>query len=171
MTNELSSVKLASSYVAFLAAPIKAFGGNAASVLQYEMEPQPNAPPLYPDMQASFMPSGKSADKYLTIVPTAPGKDLGPVLAQPQPQPVIVLQSNAQPQLGHVSQRLVCPHCNTTVMTRLEHRVTKRTHAFSFALCITGLICLVPLPYCMDTCKSLDHYCSYCNQFIGKSVS
>ncbi|XP_022227146.2 lipopolysaccharide-induced tumor necrosis factor-alpha factor homolog [Drosophila obscura] len=91
-----------------------------------------------------------------------------------QPNPVLVINANAaeaQPKLGPVAQILCCPHCRSTMETRLEPRVTKHTHAFAFALCLTGLFCLVPLPYCLKSCQSVDHYCSQCNRFLGKASS
>ncbi|XP_002138326.1 lipopolysaccharide-induced tumor necrosis factor-alpha factor homolog [Drosophila pseudoobscura] len=98
----------------------------------------------------------------------------GPVLVPgTQQNPVLVINANgeAQSKLGPVAQILCCPHCRSTMESRLEPRVTKHTHAFAFALCLTGLLCLVPLPYCLKSCQSVDHYCSHCNRFLGKASS
>ncbi|BFG06380.1 lipopolysaccharide-induced tumor necrosis factor-alpha factor homolog [Drosophila madeirensis] len=89
----------------------------------------------------------------------------------PLPTSVLVINAEAQPKLGPVAQILCCPHCRRTMESRLEPRVTKHTHAFAFALCLTGLICLVPLPYCLKSCQSVDHYCSQCNRFLGNASS
>ncbi|SPP72860.1 Hypothetical predicted protein [Drosophila guanche] len=87
------------------------------------------------------------------------------------PNSVLVINAEAQRGLGPVAQILCCPHCRCSMESRLEARVTKHTHAFAFALCLTGLLCLVPLPYCLKSCQSVDHYCSRCNRFLGKASS
>lgn len=101
--------------------------------------------------------------------------------------------------LGPEPQRMTCPSCHNVMQTRLELRSNKNTHLIALVLCVTGwvswymiypyytfishlyfpllslllssLICLVPLPYCLKSCRSLYHYCSCCNQYLGKAAN
>ncbi|KRF79980.1 lipopolysaccharide-induced tumor necrosis factor-alpha factor homolog [Drosophila virilis] len=104
---------------------------------------------------------------------TAPAR--AEMTAQPTPAPapaaVMVLNANAAPPLGHEPQRMTCPSCQNVMQTRLAPRANKNTHLLALILCLTGLVCLVPLPYCLKSCRSLDHYCSCCNQYLGKAVN
>ncbi|XP_023037962.1 uncharacterized protein LOC6640670 isoform X1 [Drosophila willistoni] len=73
--------------------------------------------------------------------------------------------------LGPVPQRMQCKYCQMIMETSIKKRVTRYTHFFALAFCLTGLLCLVPLPYCLKSCQSLDHYCTSCNQFLGKAAN
>ncbi|XP_068144432.1 lipopolysaccharide-induced tumor necrosis factor-alpha factor homolog [Drosophila tropicalis] len=94
---------------------------------------------------------------------------LAPISAPPAQPPVLVINSNAL--LGPVPQRMQCKYCQMIMETCIKKRVTRYTHFFALAFCLTGLLCLVPLPYCLKSCQSLDHYCTSCNQFLGKAAN
>ncbi|XP_017835486.1 lipopolysaccharide-induced tumor necrosis factor-alpha factor homolog [Drosophila busckii] len=107
--------------------------------------------------------------------PSQNGLSTAPVVGQPMssqapPNPVVITAAPPIP-LGRVPQRMTCPYCHIVMMTRLDQRATKNTHLMALGLCVVGLICLAPMPYCMKSCMSLDHYCTNCNQFVGKAAN
>ncbi|XP_076650197.1 lipopolysaccharide-induced tumor necrosis factor-alpha factor homolog [Halictus rubicundus] len=81
-----------------------------------------------------------------------------------QPNVVIV---GAQ-QFGPESQSMTCPHCRAQISTRVENESTSKTHLFALLLCVFGLWCCVPCPYCINSCMTQMHYCPACNAFLGK---
>ncbi|EDW02648.1 lipopolysaccharide-induced tumor necrosis factor-alpha factor homolog [Drosophila grimshawi] len=85
--------------------------------------------------------------------------------------PVVMLNANAMPLMGRTPQLIKCSNCHNLMQTRLERRANKNTHILALLLCLTGLWCFMPLPYCLKSCRSLDHYCSCCNQYLGKAVN
>ncbi|XP_013185842.2 lipopolysaccharide-induced tumor necrosis factor-alpha factor homolog [Amyelois transitella] len=60
-----------------------------------------------------------------------------------------------------------CPSCHHQIVTRTERNPTTKTHAI--ACLLFWFICwpCVCLPYCMDSCNNIDHYCPNCNAYIG----
>ncbi|KAK5642966.1 hypothetical protein RI129_009133 [Pyrocoelia pectoralis] len=76
--------------------------------------------------------------------------------------PPIVISS-----LGPNSQMLTCPFCHQLSSTRVEVESTTKTHLFAIFLCIFLCWPCAPLPYCMDSCKSKNHFCSNCSAFLG----
>ncbi|TDG43043.1 hypothetical protein AWZ03_010565 [Drosophila navojoa] len=122
------------------------------------------------NMDVDLKPLGLS---YMASAPGAPA----PAAAAPAPAaaaaPATVLLVNAAgaTPLGPEPQRMTCPSCHNVMQTRLELRSNKNTHLIALVLCVTGLICLVPLPYCLKSCRSLYHYCSCCNQYLGKAAN
>ncbi|KOX78413.1 hypothetical protein WN51_07820 [Melipona quadrifasciata] len=72
-------------------------------------------------------------------------------------------------QYGSEPQYVVCPHCRTHGLTTVETGPNTMTHLFALLLCIIGLWCCVPCPYCMDSCMAKKHYCSTCKVYLGES--
>ncbi|XP_076764380.1 lipopolysaccharide-induced tumor necrosis factor-alpha factor homolog [Xylocopa sonorina] len=95
------------------------------------------------------------------FVPAAP-----PPPYTAQPQNVVIVGA---PQFGSEPQRMTCPHCHADISTRVENAASTQTHAFALILCILGLWCCVPLPYCMDSCMAQKHFCPSCNAYLGTS--
>ncbi|XP_076626808.1 lipopolysaccharide-induced tumor necrosis factor-alpha factor homolog [Colletes latitarsis] len=61
----------------------------------------------------------------------------------------------------------ICPRCTTIVITTIEVRQSVITHvaAFTFFLCGCWPCCM--LPYCMNSCKNISHYCPICRAYLG----
>ncbi|GBP01040.1 hypothetical protein EVAR_70662_1, partial [Eumeta japonica] len=38
--------------------------------------------------------------------------------------------------VGPVSTQLICPSCNATISTRVEHKASTRTHIIAVLLCL-----------------------------------
>nr|XP_031833095.1 lipopolysaccharide-induced tumor necrosis factor-alpha factor homolog [Nomia melanderi] len=60
-----------------------------------------------------------------------------------------------------------CPRCTTLVVTTVEVRQSIITHVTAFALFLCGCWPCCTLPYCMNTCKNIDHYCPACRTHLG----
>lgn len=60
----------------------------------------------------------------------------------------------------------VCPSCNKSVSSRVDHEATTKTHLFALLLCLIFCPCGI-LPYCMDSCQATNHYCPNCGAYLG----
>ncbi|KAJ8726872.1 hypothetical protein PYW08_015269 [Mythimna loreyi] len=87
------------------------------------------------------------------------------VVYQANPAPTVVPVMVAQ-QMGSKPTATTCPSCNQEIITRVEYKATTKTHLFAVLLCIVFWPC-VCLPYCIDSCRNADHYCSNCDAYIG----
>ncbi|XP_055858723.1 lipopolysaccharide-induced tumor necrosis factor-alpha factor homolog [Episyrphus balteatus] len=85
---------------------------------------------------------------------------------QQQQQPPIILVQTLHP-LGPRPCVLVCPSCHQQQKTKVRNESSIKTHIFAGILCFLGFCCCACLPYCMDTCRNTNHYCSNCNAYIG----
>ncbi|XP_053600299.1 lipopolysaccharide-induced tumor necrosis factor-alpha factor homolog isoform X2 [Plodia interpunctella] len=62
---------------------------------------------------------------------------------------------------------MTCPSCNHQIVTRIERTATSRTHLIACLLfCFICWPCTC-LPYCMNSCNNIDHYCPNCSAYIG----
>ncbi|XP_063530673.1 lipopolysaccharide-induced tumor necrosis factor-alpha factor homolog isoform X1 [Cydia strobilella] len=91
-----------------------------------------------------------------TVHPTAPGAT---VIAGP----TIIVQTVVGPE----STRTTCRNCNAQISTRIDRKPTMKTHLMAALLCVLGCWCCVCVPYCMDSCLDVDHYCPNCGTFVG----
>ncbi|XP_073962969.1 lipopolysaccharide-induced tumor necrosis factor-alpha factor homolog [Choristoneura fumiferana] len=69
--------------------------------------------------------------------------------------------------VGPQPTNLTCPSCRASIVTRLEHNATAKTHIIALVLCLFLCWPCVCVPYCMDSCKNADHYCPSCNSYLG----
>ncbi|RZC41022.1 zf-LITAF-like domain containing protein, partial [Asbolus verrucosus] len=60
-----------------------------------------------------------------------------------------------------------CTHCATVVITVTQSQRSKFTHLTAAALCLFGCWPCAMLPYCMNSCKNIYHYCPDCNYLFG----
>uniref|UniRef100_A0A914D6V4 LITAF domain-containing protein n=1 Tax=Acrobeloides nanus TaxID=290746 RepID=A0A914D6V4_9BILA len=56
--------------------------------------------------------------------------------------------------------RVLCPHCNVSVTTRIEHEAGTLT----WLLCCFVCICVL----CCDFTKDVNHYCPKCERRLGR---
>ncbi|XP_017077657.1 lipopolysaccharide-induced tumor necrosis factor-alpha factor homolog [Drosophila eugracilis] len=96
----------------------------------------------------------------------------------PAPPPVVVVEQPAlQPptvvpidtlNLGPNRCRVLCPACGANKTTRMTHTANSRTHLVAGLLCLVGFCCCACfVPYCMNSCRTGNHYCRKCNTFLG----
>ncbi|CAG9791856.1 unnamed protein product [Diatraea saccharalis] len=126
-------------------------------------------------MAEKSMPSDPSSVSFVNNQPPPPpysGTQAGPstvtyVAATPVVVPVAQVQIVRS--MGHNSSSYICRSCNMNIMTRTQVKANTKTHLFALLLCVLGLWPCVCIPYCVDSCQSVDHYCPNCNAYIGVS--
>ncbi|KAM4595518.1 uncharacterized protein V3H82_002934 isoform 4-T4 [Fundulus diaphanus] len=95
---------------------------------------------------------------------------------QQNPQPVVTQQTvNAQPvtqqEAPHVRPtdapgRMQCRHCQTTVVTSTEYKVGLCTWLTFGGLFIFGIWPFFLIPFCVPSCKDVQHSCPTCNNVL-----
>ncbi|KRT82972.1 hypothetical protein AMK59_3187, partial [Oryctes borbonicus] len=115
-------------------------------------------PPPYPQ-QTYPPPPPPATTVVIGNIPTISGTSAAAVvLGAPQ-------------QFGPRSQAATCPHCRSEILTRVEAETTTRTHIMAILLCAFLCLPCMCLPYCMDSCKSKNHYCPNCSAYLGTHVN
>ncbi|XP_060655022.1 lipopolysaccharide-induced tumor necrosis factor-alpha factor homolog [Drosophila nasuta] len=99
--------------------------------------------------------------------PTQP--PLYPPFTQQPTTSCVVIHTTTKNQVpvGRDPTFVRCPSCQSDVVTTIQTKPTTRTHAFALGLCFIGCWLCCCIPYCMDSCKSANHYCPVCNAFVG----
>ncbi|KAM3968109.1 lipopolysaccharide-induced tumor necrosis factor-alpha factor homolog [Aphomia sociella] len=103
---------------------------------------------------------------------TSPPPYPGPPVTHPQvlpgqvnvTQPGVVLIAQ---QMGPDPAIIVCNTCNEQSFTRIDQRPTMRTHLTAILLFVIGCWPFVFIPYCVNSCLQVDHYCTKCGAYIG----
>ncbi|XP_049865429.1 lipopolysaccharide-induced tumor necrosis factor-alpha factor homolog [Pectinophora gossypiella] len=88
----------------------------------------------------------------------------GPQVVQATVVPAVII---AGPQVGSSPTHYTCRSCNAQVITRIEFKPSMRTHLMAFLLCLFGCWPCVCVPYCVESCNNVDHYCPNCGSFVG----
>lgn len=83
-----------------------------------------------------------------------------------QADPVVYVQNTVLP-LGPREVYVTCPFCHVKKITRIEPEPSSKTHLMAALLCVLGFWCCACMPYCMDSCMNINHYCGNCNNFLG----
>jgi len=87
---------------------------------------------------------------------------------QPPPRPATVVYVANVPTLGPKSTVMNCPHCNENIHTKTNYSSGLLTWLISGGCAFLGLICgCCLIPFYMDDCKDVEHYCPKCNGFLG----
>ncbi|XP_032590331.1 lipopolysaccharide-induced tumor necrosis factor-alpha factor homolog [Drosophila grimshawi] len=142
-------------------------------------------PPPYtqqPMPQEQTLPPIASTQPPISVTPAQtyqpyPGGPTQPPLYPPMaqqsgPTTVVIHTTHTRPlvPVGTDPQFLRCPFCQNDVVTTIHKAPTLTTHMWAMGLCLIGCWPCVCIPYCMDTCKSTDHYCPVCKALVGQRV-
>ncbi|XP_041973084.1 lipopolysaccharide-induced tumor necrosis factor-alpha factor-like [Aricia agestis] len=71
------------------------------------------------------------------------------------------------PVVGPKPSQVTCPSCKSSIMSKVKHKPTTKTHLIALLLCLCLCWPCVCVPYCVDSCRNADHYCPSCNAYIG----
>ncbi|KAJ8956991.1 hypothetical protein NQ318_012156 [Aromia moschata] len=83
------------------------------------------------------------------------------------PPPAQVVVHHTPLVLGPNPQSITCPSCHAQITTAVELENSTKTHLIALVLCLVCFPC-VCVPYCMDSCKSKNHYCPNCRAYLGR---
>ncbi|CAD6213371.1 GSCOCG00004037001-RA-CDS [Cotesia congregata] len=133
----------------------------------YPPAPGFNNQPMYSNIQPQSYPMypypGQAPSAPEVSPPPAYNPDYPPVTHAPGPVVTQIVPVNFGPD----SVRLICPHCNADISTRVEVAASTKTHIFAMILCLLGLCLCVPCAYCGDCFAAANHYCPCCNARLG----
>ncbi|XP_056144255.1 cell death-inducing p53-target protein 1-like isoform X2 [Lampris incognitus] len=77
-----------------------------------------------------------------------------------------VTQMVVSPLLRDVPGQTICPHCQQTVVTKIEHKAGLITWAICCGLAVFGCLLCCCFPFCMDSCQDVEHSCPICQKVI-----
>ncbi|XP_063788436.1 LITAF domain-containing protein-like [Pseudophryne corroboree] len=96
-----------------------------------------------------------------------------PPYGTPQPQPTVILAPATTVILNasftDTPASCTCPVCRQTIVTRVEYNTGLLTWLIFGLLLLFGCwlgCCLIP--FCVDSCKDVDHFCPNCNHHLSK---
>ncbi|XP_020512084.1 cell death-inducing p53-target protein 1 homolog [Labrus bergylta] len=122
------------------------YGGAAP---QPEMYPQPGMCP-----QPGFYPTAPPAG-YQAGVPYAPPAPAATVTH-------LVVTAGLHDSPGQA----LCPHCQQTVVTVTHHTAGLMTWGICAGLTFFGCFLCCFLPFCIESCKDVEHRCPTCHKVI-----
>ncbi|KAH8285289.1 hypothetical protein KR054_007374 [Drosophila jambulina] len=143
--------------------------------------PSPTPPPRELLHPMSLPVEAPPSYDVAVAIPALPAQVVPAVpVAAPPSQPVIVVEPTG-PQLpptvvqtpdalnlGPNRSRVLCPACGAQKTTRMTFTANNRTHMGAGLLCLVGWCCCACfVPYCMNSCRTANHYCRKCNTFLG----
>ncbi|XP_061892617.1 LITAF domain-containing protein-like [Entelurus aequoreus] len=70
------------------------------------------------------------------------------------------------PSLQDCPGQAQCPHCQQTVVTQVEHKAGLMTWGICGGLALFGCFLCCCIPFCVDSCKDVEHHCPNCHNTI-----
>ncbi|XP_005188399.1 lipopolysaccharide-induced tumor necrosis factor-alpha factor homolog [Musca domestica] len=125
----------------------------------------PSPPPynklnnIYPEMD-TFDPVPTHGHAPVAAAPTTSS------VAQVSPPMINIhnIGTETNQPIGPKPVIMTCPQCRCRNKTRTKRRATLKTHLACILLTCCGCCCI---PYCLDSCTNLDHFCPTCDAFVG----
>ncbi|XP_036804925.1 lipopolysaccharide-induced tumor necrosis factor-alpha factor homolog isoform X2 [Oncorhynchus mykiss] len=121
--------------------------------------PQHIPAPSYPGPPATYsFQGGSQAGMY----PPPPQYSM----AQPRNTPGVTQVVIQQPLLRDVPGQMTCPHCQVPVLTETTHITGLLTWLICGALFCFLCMIFSWIPFCVDSCKDVEHHCPNCKTVI-----
>eukprot|EP00079_Xenopus_tropicalis_P039300 XP_017953071.1 PREDICTED: lipopolysaccharide-induced tumor necrosis factor-alpha factor homolog isoform X2 [Xenopus tropicalis] len=121
--------------------------------MNYDKEGNPAMSAGYPQPGAVYPPP--------PVYNSIPGQ---PVTVPPVVTPIIVTST-----FQDTPASTTCPSCRQNIITNIHYNIGLLTWLLFGILFIFGCwlgCCLIP--FCVDSCKDVDHYCPNCNHHLYK---
>ncbi|XP_056144257.1 cell death-inducing p53-target protein 1 homolog isoform X4 [Lampris incognitus] len=134
-------------------------------------QPQESAPP-YPGPPVSYGGAAVGPQPGFSPQPGFPASPGAPPHVGYQGAPAApghtttVTQMVVSPLLRDVPGQTICPHCQQTVVTKIEHKAGLITWAICCGLAVFGCLLCCCFPFCMDSCQDVEHSCPICQKVI-----
>ena len=77
------------------------------------------------------------------------------------------VEMDIQPPLRKTSTRMVCPHCECLIWTRVETKPSLWAWIAGIALFCVGCVLCSCIPCCLESFEETTHFCPKCNVFLG----
>jgi lipopolysaccharide-induced tumor necrosis factor-alpha factor len=117
--------------------------------------PYPTQPNLYPSQPGFNVPPPPD---YMQSTQPIYNNPNNPVIVQPI-NPAFFSDS---------PMSLTCPNCRANVLTRVDFKNGALPWLICGGLCLLGVWCGCQfIPFCVDSCKDVEHFCPNCNRLIG----
>ncbi|KAF7634980.1 LITAF domain-containing protein [Meloidogyne graminicola] len=82
--------------------------------------------------------------------------------------PQITIQQQNNLSLGPFDQQAYCSSCKQQVQTKVKYVAGTFAWLLCFLFMLFGLFCgCCCIPFCVDSCKDAEHFCTQCNTYIG----
>lgn len=83
----------------------------------------------------------------------------------PQPNITVVMS----PRMGESPVQTVCHNCKANIFTQTKYESGIAAWLIAGGCCLFGLWCgCCLLPFCIDSCKDVEHYCPNCRALVGR---
>ncbi|XP_025153117.1 lipopolysaccharide-induced tumor necrosis factor-alpha factor homolog [Harpegnathos saltator] len=81
--------------------------------------------------------------------------------------PFVTLSPSARRSWPRVPTTAICPRCAALIITVVIVRRSTYTHLTALMLFLFGCWPCCMIPYCIESCNNMDHYCPACHAYLG----